>query len=81
MSGLLPDHTWLMQFAWRDGGVRLSGYSARPSSLIGLLEQSALLSGVAFSAPVTMDQRVGLERFNVSAAVLPAPPAPAGGGS
>ncbi len=75
VSALLPDHTWLMQFAWRADGVRLSGYSARPSSLIGLLEQSALLSAVAFSSPVTMDQRVGLERFNVSAAVLP------GGGS
>jgi len=75
VSTLLPDHTWLMQFAWRDAGVRLSGYSARPSSLIGLLEESALLSEVAFSSPVTMDQRVGLERFNVSAAV------PAGGGS
>ncbi len=75
VSARLPDHTWLMQFAWRDGGVRLSGYSARPSSLIALLEQSALLSEVAFSSPVTMDQRVGLERFNVSAAV------PAGGGS
>ena len=68
VSTLLPDHTWLMQFAWRADGVRLSGYSARPSSLIGLLEQSALLSEVAFSSPVTMDQRVGLERFNLSAA-------------
>ena len=69
VTRLLPDHTWIMQFVWRDDGLRLSGYSAKPSSLIGLLEQSELLAEVKFNSPVTMDSRVGLERFNVSAKV------------
>ncbi len=66
---VLPDHTWVLKFGVRDGRLTLSGYSARPSSLIGLLEQSEMLSEVRFSSPVTMDQKIGLERFNLTAAL------------
>lgn len=65
----LPDHTWVLKFVVRDRRVILSGYSAKPSALIGLLEESQMFSGVRFSSPVTMDQRVGLERFNLTASV------------
>ena len=67
VTRLLPDDTWLLQFAWRNGSLRLSGYSKNPSSLIRLLEASDHLTEVRFGSPVTMDPRVGLERFNISA--------------
>ncbi len=67
LTRLLPDHTWVLKFGLRDGRLSLSGYSAKPSSLIGLLEQSEMLTEVRFSSPVTMDQKIGLERFNLTA--------------
>ena len=67
LTRLLPDHTWVLKFGLRDGRRTLSGASAKPTSLIGLLEQSELLAGVRFSSPVTMDQKIGLERFNLTA--------------
>ena len=67
VTRLLPDDTWLLQFAWRNGSLRLSGYSKNPSSLIRLLEASDHLTQVRFGSPVTMDPRVGLERFNITA--------------
>lgn len=69
ITRLLPDHTWALKFAIRGDQLTVAGFSAKPSSLIALLEESAMLSGVRFSSPVTMDQKVGLERFNVSATV------------
>jgi general secretion pathway protein L len=70
ISRLLPDHTWVVQFSWHEGGVSLSGYSKEPSALIGLLEQSEMLDSVRFNSPVTLDQRLGLHRFNLAASVL-----------
>ena len=71
ISRLLPDHTWVLKFALRGDRLTLSGYSGKPSALIGLLEQSEALSEVRFSSPVTLDQRIGVERFNISASVTP----------
>jgi general secretion pathway protein L len=70
VTRLLPDHTWALKFGLRDRNLTLSGYSAKPSALIGLLERSELLTGVRFSSPVTKDQKVGLERFNLTAVVV-----------
>ncbi len=67
VTRLLPDHTWVLKFGLRKGRLTLSGYSAKPSSLIGLLERSEMLTEVRFSSPVTMDQKIGLERFNLTA--------------
>lgn len=69
ITRLLPDHTWALKFAIRGNQLTVAGYSAKPTSLIALLEESSMLTGVRFSSPVTMDQKVGLERFNVSATV------------
>ena len=71
LTRLLPDHTWVLKFGLRNGRLTLSGYSAKPSALIGLLEESEMLSGVRFSSPVTMDQKIGLERFNLTATLIP----------
>lgn len=69
VTRVLPDHTWVLKFAVHQDRLNVSGYSAKPSSLIGVLEESAALAEVRFSSPVTMDQRIGLERFNLSARI------------
>ncbi len=74
LTRLLPDHTWVLKFGLRNGRLTLSGYSAKPSSLIGLLEASKLMAEVRFSSPVTMDQKIGLERFNLTANIAPREP-------
>ena len=48
----------------------VSGYSGKASALIGLLEESAFFDEVSFSSPVTLDPKVGLDRFNLSAKVV-----------
>jgi len=67
VTRLLPDHTWVLKFALRENQVTVAGYSAQPASLIAILEASPMFAEVRFSSPVTLDQRVGLERFNLSA--------------
>ncbi|HSF94343.1 MAG TPA: PilN domain-containing protein [Thermohalobaculum sp.] len=65
----LPDEHYLVNYSYREGAVQLGGYSDDPSNMLRLLEQSGLLSEVRFAAPVTMDPRVGRERFNLVASV------------
>jgi general secretion pathway protein L len=72
VSTLLPDDTWVLQLGWRDQRLVVSGYSAKPSALIGLLEESEMLSEVRFNSPVTRDAKVDRERFNLTAAVAEA---------
>ena len=56
VTGLLPDNTWVIQMAWSGQRLTLSGYSAKPSALIALLEQSDMLSEVRFNSPVTVSR-------------------------
>ncbi len=72
VTRLLPDDTWVVQFSRRDDRLTLSGFSAKASALIGLLEQSELLTDVSFRSPVSLDPRIQLERFNLSALVVQA---------
>jgi general secretion pathway protein L len=72
VSTLLPDDTWVLQLGWRDERLVLSGYSVKPSALIGLLEESEMLAEVRFSSPVTRDAKVDRERFNLTATVVEA---------
>ncbi len=69
VTRLLPDSTWVLKFSVRNNRLSVSGYSAKPSALIGLLEDSVMFASVRFSSPVTMDRKVGLERFNLTATV------------
>lgn len=69
VTRLLPDDTWVIKFSWRGEDLLISGYSQKPSALIALLEESEFLEEVHFSSPVTLDQRIGMERFNLAALV------------
>ncbi len=71
VTRLLPDNTYLAQLGVRGDQLALSGYSGKASALIAQLEQSELLAEVRFSSPVTLDRRVGLDRFNLAARVAP----------
>ncbi|MGH6879701.1 MAG: PilN domain-containing protein [Hypericibacter sp.] len=64
---LLPDNTWVTQFRLQKQQITLSGYSAAASSLIERLEASPMLAQVRFASPVTLDAKLGVERFNLSA--------------
>ena len=72
MSTRLPDDTWVVQFGWRDERIVLSGFSAKPSALISILEESDMMTEVRFNSPVTRDPKVNLERFNLTASVAEA---------
>ncbi len=69
VTRILPDDTWLMQFNRKGKQLMISGYSERPSALIGLLEESEMLSKVSFRSPVTADPKMGRDRFNITATV------------
>lgn len=68
---LLPDSTWVTQFRLQKEQLTLSGYAVAASTLIEVLEASPILSHVRFASPVTVDSKQGLERFNLSAQLVP----------
>jgi general secretion pathway protein L len=69
VTEILPDHTWLTELSWRGEDLRLVGYSQQPLSLIALVEDSDAFAQARFGAPVTMDPRLNLERFNIAASL------------
>ena len=69
LTELLPDDTWLLQIRMFDDQLTMAGYSGGASALIPILEGSDLFAEVRFEAPVTLDGRIGLERFNLSAEI------------
>jgi general secretion pathway protein L len=69
ITNRLPDGTWLTQLQVRDGTLTLTGFSVSAAPLIARLEASSLLAQVRFGSPVTPDQSVGSERFNIIAQV------------
>ncbi len=67
VTRLLPDDTWLSQFRVQGDQLILSGYAPTASKLIATLEDSPALSQVRFTSPVTVDPKLGVERFNLAA--------------
>ncbi len=75
LTHLLPDDTWLQQLRINGDEVRLTGFSAAASSLIGLIEGSEHFTAVRFRSSVTRDARTKAERFTISAKIVPGIPA------
>lgn len=71
LTGLLPDDTWLTRLRLEDGEAQLYGESPSASRLIGLLDDSRLLSEANFISPVTTNSSTGNERFNLEVTVVP----------
>jgi general secretion pathway protein L len=66
VAARLPDDAWLVQFRFQKGAVRLHGYAAQASHLIGNLSGSSILADARFASPVTRDREAELERFDLS---------------
>lgn len=65
----LPDTTWLEKISVSDGNIVLIGQSQQASSLVGLLQTSALIVTPALTGSVQTDPRTGRERFTLIAKV------------
>jgi general secretion pathway protein L len=61
----LPDDTWLVELGMAANELRLVGYSASASALIGLIGQSKLLAEPRFRSAVTQDAVSSRERFEL----------------
>jgi len=62
----LPDDTWIKALQFKDSHLTLSGYSRSSSAVLEALQRSPLVDAVAFTAPITLDDRLGVERFRLS---------------
>lgn len=71
ITHLLPDDTWLSELELTGGEVRLTGYAASASTVLGLVDQFPRFGNAAFRSPVTQDQRVQREEFNIAAKLQP----------
>ncbi len=62
----LPDSAWLTDFRLVDDKLELSGFASGAAALIDALSSAPQFSEVAFSAPVTRDDREAKEHFVLS---------------
>lgn len=72
LSRRLPADTWLVSLELSGRDLILSGYADKASSLIALLEESALFQSVDFRSPVTSNAWMRQERFTLAAQIYPA---------
>lgn len=70
VTELLPDDTWLTRFQLNGDEIQLYGESSSASRLIGILDESPILTSSNFISPVTTNTSTGDERFNLEASVL-----------
>lgn len=71
VTRILPDDVWLTELEMSGGSIRLAGYAADASTLIGSLESSSSFHGAKFQAPSTRDRELGKDRFAVGADIQP----------
>jgi general secretion pathway protein L len=69
LAGLMPDDTWLTRVQINGSTLRIHGESEDASSLIGLIEESAVLLDPSFSSPVTKNPRTGNDRFVIESQI------------
>ncbi len=70
VTRLLPDDTWLLQLDLKGDALELTGFAAKPSALIEVIEGSPLLTNAHFTSPVTPDPKLDVDRFKLSAFVV-----------
>lgn len=69
LSAVLPNDTYLSDLAVESGKVRMTGYSARATDLVPLLEASGYFDRAAFYAPTTRVDGEAVDRFSIEALV------------
>ncbi len=70
LSAVLPDGTYLTDLSVDGRTLRISGLSSAPSDLIAILDGSALLAHVRFTAPVTRDRNGDRDSFEIEAVIV-----------
>jgi general secretion pathway protein L len=65
LTAALPDTTWVQRVEVDANRVRLRGTSTTASSLIPIIEDSAMFRRVTFDAPVTRNPATGKEQFQL----------------
>jgi Tfp pilus assembly protein PilN len=65
LSRIVPETAWVSDLEINDGGVRITGEAAEAAPMLGVLDQSANLTGAAFATSLTrIDEG---ERFQIVA--------------
>lgn len=70
LTHLLPDTSWIFQMRVTGDEVQIYGYSTAAAELLERFEETQVFDDAQFRSPVTLDARVGLERFHLSAQIL-----------
>ncbi|HSE79545.1 MAG TPA: PilN domain-containing protein [Alphaproteobacteria bacterium] len=73
ISRILPDNTHLTQLDLNGGQLTLIGNSASASTVLSLIEESAMFERTSFRAPITQDPRLSGERFQISTQISARP--------
>jgi general secretion pathway protein L len=69
LTHILPDDVSLMELQVNGTDLQLSGTAGSATAVLGLLDQSPMLSNAAFRSSVTQDAQIGRERFDISAQI------------
>ncbi|MDT8439656.1 MAG: PilN domain-containing protein [Wenzhouxiangellaceae bacterium] len=83
LTRVLPDNVWLQQFQLQGDELRIQGQAEGSQRVLGLLNESPLLTAPEFVGQIAIDPRTGEERFRAQArlAVAADPAEPDGAGS
>jgi general secretion pathway protein L len=79
LSEVIPSSTYLTEYTVEGEELRLAGFSSEAPALIGMLEETDLLTDVRFGAPTTREEGAMQDRFEIVARIVtPEPPPDAG---
>lgn len=70
LTRILPDDTWLNRMIIRDNEVQLHGESDAATSIIQILENSALFRNAQFRSPVTQNNATNKDKFHLSTTII-----------
>lgn len=70
VSRILPDHTFLTRLDLSETELQIQGQSTASSSLISIIESSALFENASFRAPVVQVAGTDADRFHLSAEIV-----------
>lgn len=73
LTRLLPPDTWVQQLSLNGNNLQIQGDTGSSSKLIGLVENSRILRGANFMAPLTKAPNGNTEHYQLGAEVEPAP--------
>jgi general secretion pathway protein L len=65
IASLLPDGSWLEEFAYERPTVTVTGLSGNSATLVEAFEASDAIAGARFASPVVRDSQTGAERFRL----------------